>query len=146
MTKKHQPYNKTDLLYLTQKMEECINKEEEESFNRAAELHEIRHDIAIIENSKDPKSIELKYTFLQDLKKKEEALNEYFRSGSLHEKGESLNEFIGRKAIQEQFTKRLNIGSWGGVRGFLKRHHFKFRRTPSGKPMISENELVDLTK
>jgi hypothetical protein len=56
-------------------------------------------------------------------------------------------DFIGRTDITEEFKKRFgSITTWEGVRSFLKRKNFNLRKSSTGKPTLSEKELIDLSK
>jgi len=54
-------------------------------------------------------------------------------------------EFIGNKEIYDEIRKRLKTTpSAEGIRSFLRRKGYKFRRTVTGKPVITEQELDEL--
>jgi hypothetical protein len=79
------------------------------------------------------------------------SLNDWLvaRSTVSQQEQEQSSEFIGQNAIIEQFKKRFSINTWTGIRNFLKRNNFTLRYIPRGKkpkPVISEEELIDLGK
>ena len=53
---------------------------------------------------------------------------------------------VGRKAIVDVIGKLYDIHTWIGARKFIRRRHLPLRRTPSGKPMFYEHELIEYDK
>lgn len=50
---------------------------------------------------------------------------------------------VGRKAILNVISKMYGIETWWGAVLFIRRRRLPLRRTPSGKPMFYEHELIE---